>query len=77
MLFLAADPTRRLQVFQRFYKLPKPLIERFYSGKLTSSDRFRLLAGKPPVPVGRAISAILSSGRESGSEYRSFVKEDQ
>jgi lycopene beta-cyclase len=66
MLFLAADPAGRLRVFQRFYKLPRPLIERFYAGDLISADRFRLLVGRPPVPVGRAISAILSSGREIG-----------
>jgi lycopene beta-cyclase len=68
MLFLAADPARRLRVFQRFYRLPKPLIERFYAGNLNSADRVRLLVGRPPVPVGRAISAILSSGREDGRE---------
>jgi lycopene beta-cyclase len=68
MLFLAADPERRLRVFQRFYRLPRPLIERFYAANLISSDRFRLLVGRPPVPVGRAISAILSSGRETGRQ---------
>lgn len=66
MLFLAADPSRRLRVFQRFYKLPRSLIERFYAGDLVSADRIRLLVGRPPVPVGRAVSAILSSGRENG-----------
>ncbi len=63
MLFLAAEPHRRLRVFQRFYTLREPLIERFYAGNLNNSDRMRLLVGRPPVPVGRAISAILSSGR--------------
>ncbi len=68
MLFLAADPGRRLRVFQRFYRLPRPLIERFYASNLINADRFRLLVGRPPVPVGRAISAILSSGREDVRE---------
>jgi lycopene beta-cyclase len=77
MMFLAADPERRLRVFQRFYKLPKPLIERFYAGNLISSDRVRLLVGRPPVPVGRAISAILSSGRENGRDDRNDEKEEQ
>jgi len=63
MMFFAAEPSKRMQIFQRFYKLPKPLIERFYAGGLVSSDRVRLLVGKPPVPIGRAVSAILSSGR--------------
>jgi lycopene beta-cyclase len=65
MLFLAGEPSERFRIFQRFYGLPKPLIERFYAGRLTNMDRFRLLFGRPPVPVGRAVTATLSSGRES------------
>jgi lycopene beta-cyclase len=64
MLYLAAEPSQRLKVFQRFYRLPKPLIERFYAGALTNMDRFRLLVGQPPVPLGRAVSAVFSSGRQ-------------
>ena len=63
MLFLAADPSKRRRVFQRFYTLSASLIERFYSGRLTTSDRVRLLIGRPPVPIGRALAAILSTGK--------------
>jgi len=59
MLFLAGEQDQRWRVMQRFYRLPEPLIERFYAGSLTTADKFRILAGKPPVPVGQAISALL------------------
>lgn len=59
MLFDAADPPERYRVLQRFYRLPSGLIERFYAGRTTMADRLRILAGKPPVPINRALSAIL------------------
>jgi lycopene beta-cyclase len=63
MLFLAAKPEKRIQVFQRFYQLPEPLIQRFYAGKNTRLDQTRILVGKPPVPVVPALKAIFQ-GRE-------------
>lgn len=57
MLFLAGDADSRWRVMQRFYHLPAPLIARFYAGRLTLGDKARLLSGKPPVPVGQALSA--------------------
>lgn len=57
MLFLAGDADNRWRVMQRFYHLPAPLIARFYAGRLTLGDKARLLSGKPPVPVGQALSA--------------------
>jgi lycopene beta-cyclase len=59
MLFRAADPDRRWSVMQRFYTLPEPLIHRFYAGRLTGWDRFRILFGKPPVPIGRALKCMI------------------
>lgn len=61
MLFLASRPQDRWQVMQRFYALPEPLIERFYAGHSTLRDKLRILAGKPPVPVLKACTALLSS----------------
>ncbi len=58
MLFLAAEPAQRYRVLQRFYRLPQPLIERFYAGRPSLPDQARLLIGRPPVPVGRAIRAL-------------------
>lgn len=59
MLFGAANPPERYRVLERFYRLPAALVERFYAGQSTTWDRMRILAGKPPVPINRAIRAIL------------------
>lgn len=58
MLFLAAEPDQRYRVLQRFYGLSEPLIARFYAGRSTLADKARILAGKPPVPIGRALAAM-------------------
>jgi lycopene beta-cyclase len=58
MLFRAALPDRRHLVLQRFYTLPQPLIERFYGGRTSVSDMARILIGKPPVPIRRALSCL-------------------
>jgi lycopene beta-cyclase len=59
MLFRAADPPQRYRILERFYRLPEPLIGRFYAGRSTIGDRLRILAGKPPVSVRRAIAAMM------------------
>ncbi|MFD1610277.1 lycopene beta-cyclase CrtY [Sphingomonas tabacisoli] len=59
MLFRAAAPEQRWRVLERFYRLPEPLIGRFYAGQTTLADKARILTGKPPVPIGAAIKAIL------------------
>jgi lycopene beta-cyclase len=58
MLFLAAKPEERYRVLQRFYSLPQPLIERFYSGSLSLTDQARILVGKPPVPISKALQFL-------------------
>jgi lycopene beta-cyclase len=58
MLFRAAEPDERYRIFERFYRLSPRLIARFYAGRSTAADKLRLLAGKPPVAVGRAIAAL-------------------
>jgi lycopene beta-cyclase len=58
MLFGAARPEERWLVFARFYRLDEGLIERFYAGRSTLGDRARVLCGRPPVPPGRALSAL-------------------
>lgn len=55
MLFRAAEPEERYSVLQRFYGLNQGLIERFYAGTLTRRDKARILIGKPPVPVHKAL----------------------
>ena len=59
MLFRAAEPQQRYRVLERFYRLDPALIGRFYAGRSTMGDKMRILTGKPPVPIGRAIPAIL------------------
>lgn len=58
MLFRAAEPGERYRILERFYRLDAGLITRFYAGQSTMFDRLRVLSGKPPVPVGRALVAI-------------------
>lgn len=62
MLFKAAEPERRVDIFQKFYRLPQDLIERFYACHTTLPDKFRIFTGKPPVPISRAIRALASKG---------------
>ena len=62
MLFDAAIPEERYRVFERFYRLPEPLIERFYAARSTRFDKLRILSGKPPVPLSRAVTALLGKG---------------
>ncbi|GGC05550.1 hypothetical protein GCM10011494_25170 [Novosphingobium endophyticum] len=63
MLFGAARPHERWRVLARFYGLPESLIERFYAGRSTPLDMARVLAGKPPVPVGAALASLAGRGR--------------
>lgn len=63
MLFHAARPDERYRIFAHFYRLPPALIARFYAGKLTAIDRLRILSGKPPVPLGAALGALIGRGR--------------
>lgn len=61
MLFRAAKPQERYMVLQRFYGLGEGLIERFYAGDLTWRDKVRILIGKPPVPVFKALQNLSES----------------
>lgn len=59
MLFRAADAPDRYRVLERFYTLAPGLIRRFYAGESSLYDKLRILSGKPPVRIDRAITAIL------------------
>jgi lycopene beta-cyclase len=67
MLFRAAAPDKRHLVLQRFYRLPTPLIERFYAGRTNWADIARILVGRPPVPVGRALGCLSEASVFQGS----------
>ena len=58
MLFRAAEPEERYRVLERFYRLDPRLVRRFYAGRSTMTDKARILTGKPPVPISRALRAI-------------------
>lgn len=62
MLFGAALPPDRYRVLERFYRLDQPLIERFYAGRSTALDKARVLSGKPPVPVLKAVGVLSGMG---------------
>ncbi|NBC37545.1 lycopene beta-cyclase CrtY [Novosphingobium sp. FSY-8] len=63
MAFAAALPEQRHRVFQHFYRLERGLVERFYAGRSRAYDRARILMGRPPVPVGRAVRALMGRGQ--------------
>jgi lycopene beta-cyclase len=58
MLFRAAAPPERYRVLEHFYRLDPDLIARFYAGRTTALDKVRILSGRPPVPIGRALRAM-------------------
>ncbi len=58
MLFKAAEPKLRYKVLERFFHLPIGLIQRFFAHEMTFTDRARVLAGKPPVPLLKALACM-------------------
>lgn len=60
MLFGAARPDERWRIFERFYRLDPALIQRFYAGRSSVTDRLRILCGKPPVPIRSAMLTLLN-----------------
>ena len=58
MMFRATAPEQRYRVLEHFYRLPEPVIARFYAARLTRLDKVRILTGKPPVPVLKALRAM-------------------
>jgi lycopene beta-cyclase len=67
MLFLAAAPAERYRVLQHFYRLPQPVIERFYAGRIGINDARQILSGRPPVPVLRALRCLPPSASRIGT----------
>ncbi|NJC35091.1 lycopene beta-cyclase [Sphingomonas jejuensis] len=59
MLFDAAPDLQRYRVLQHFYGKDPSVISRFYAGQSTAFDFARILTGRPPVPVGAAIRALV------------------
>jgi lycopene beta-cyclase len=59
MLFHGADAPYRYKMLQRFYRLSPDLIRRFYAGQTTLFDKIRILSGKPPISIIRAVHVLL------------------
>ena len=62
MLFRAAKPDQRWRVLRRFYGLSESVVRRFYAGRSTALDKVRILAGKPPVPIRKALGQLRETG---------------
>lgn len=58
MLFRAAEPKKRYKILQRFYGFSEGLIQRFYFEHLSKVDKLRILTGKPPVPILKALAVM-------------------
>ncbi len=58
LLFRAARPDQRVRVLEQFYRRPAGLIARFYAGRLTRMDQVRVMSGRPPVSVFRALANL-------------------
>ncbi|RYZ06405.1 MAG: lycopene cyclase [Myxococcales bacterium] len=59
LFFGAFAPDQRLNVIERFYRLPPESVRRFYAMTLSRGDRLRILCGRPPrgFSLSRALSA--------------------
>ena len=58
LLFFAGASSKRYKILQHFYRLPDPLVARFYAARLSRADKLRILTGKPPVPFASAIKVL-------------------
>jgi lycopene beta-cyclase len=65
MLFFAGESSRRYEILQHFHRLPDDLVGRFYAGRLSAGDKLRILTGRPPVPISRAIRALAMPRRRT------------
>ena len=62
LMFGATRADRRYKVLEHFYRKPQAMIERFYAGRSTLTDQFRLFSGRPPVPVSSALAVLTGGG---------------
>lgn len=60
MLFLAAHDDERRHILQRFYRLNDGLVSRFYAARSNWGDWARILTGKPPIPIPRAVRVLVN-----------------
>ncbi|UIJ71225.1 lycopene beta-cyclase CrtY [Aurantimonas sp. HBX-1] len=58
LLFFAGVSSKRYKILQHFYRLPDPLVARFYAAQLRTFDKVKILTGRPPVPFGNALKVL-------------------
>jgi lycopene beta-cyclase len=63
LLFGAGHPAERYRILEHFYRLPDPLVARFYAARLEFSDKLRIFVGKPPVSVRGALRILAAPSR--------------
>jgi lycopene beta-cyclase len=62
LLFTAVTPRHRHTIFERFYRLPEEVIERFYRMEMGRLDKIRMFVGRPP--RGFSIRHLLEGARQ-------------
>jgi lycopene beta-cyclase len=65
LLFDAFPPERRWHALERFYRLPETTIRRFYALTTTSTDRARIICGRPP--SGLSLGTLLQRRHRTGA----------
>ncbi len=60
MIFHASKPHERYKILERLYTLSPELIARFYTGNSNAMDRLRILSGKSPIPISKAVIAMMA-----------------
>ena len=53
LLFRAAEPSLRYQIFENLFSLPEDIVARFNSGLVTARDRSRILGARPVLRANR------------------------
>jgi lycopene beta-cyclase len=59
MIFVGSRPEERYRILQFFYRMPRGLINRFYSGHLWPTDFLRIFMGRPPISVKAALKCLV------------------
>lgn len=65
LMFGAMSPAARWTAFERFYRLPAPIIERFYASQSSWADQARMLVGRPP--AGMSWMHLVGAQREQST----------
>jgi len=67
MMFIGSTPQNRYKILEFFYRMPKGLINRFYSGRMWPTDYIRIFLGRPPIKVKDALKCILHNREQANA----------